>query len=93
MQAVLVERLSREIQQWGDKTYEVMRKISCPDKLSFWIADNIPMSRDCRIYIIGLHSTVQRLRFELHLLQKVCGLFPSASAHQKYMFGSESMDF
>jgi len=64
-------KLRQEIRKWGDRTYSVINKINCPDHMAYWLADNIPITDVHKLQILSLHSSIQRLRLELHLIQNV----------------------
>ena len=67
-----MEELKKEIRkQWGCGTFVAMERITCPDHMAYWIADNIPLFNHAKLYILQLNSTIQRLRYELHLISKV----------------------
>lgn len=65
----LMCKLRQEIRKWGDRTYSVINKINCPDHMAYWLADNIPITDVHKLQILSLHSSIQRLRLELHLIQ------------------------
>ena len=66
-----MDRVRSEIKMWGDKTYTAVDKMSSSEQLAYWLADNIPMTDRDKLQILLLHSPIQRLRYELHLIQRV----------------------
>nr|CAD7449307.1 unnamed protein product [Timema bartmani] len=42
-----------------------------PIDLSYWVAQNLPLSDEQRLTVLKLDSAIQRLRWELNALQKI----------------------
>ena len=42
-----------------------------PKELSFWVATNLPLDDTHRLKILEINCAIQRLRFELSLIEKV----------------------
>jgi hypothetical protein len=42
-----------------------------PKELSFWVATNLPLDDGYRLKILEINCAIQRLRFELSLIEKV----------------------
>uniref|UniRef100_A0A914W5Q9 Protein cereblon n=1 Tax=Plectus sambesii TaxID=2011161 RepID=A0A914W5Q9_9BILA len=66
---VIKSQLVAELSQWYDPT----RVAPLADNLvdfSFWVATNLPIDDDNKLFLLGINCTVQRLRCELYLIRQ-----------------------
>jgi len=64
-----MRRVKSEIISWGDDAFAA--SMTCPERLSYWVAANMTVSDKDRIILLAISSSIQRLRYELHLLRQV----------------------
>uniref|UniRef100_H2YDD6 Protein cereblon n=1 Tax=Ciona savignyi TaxID=51511 RepID=H2YDD6_CIOSA len=59
----------KELKEWNGRLVESQ----CPDSatdFSFWVVTMIPLTVERRLFLLQLHSAIQRLRCELNMLRK-----------------------
>ena len=65
-----MERVKRELTSWNE-TLQVNKLPKDPTAFSFWVASNLPLDDHMKIRLLTINCAVQRLRYQLNILQKV----------------------
>ncbi|CAG2116114.1 unnamed protein product, partial [Medioppia subpectinata] len=66
---LLMDRIKVYLKTWQFNDYSSPAPLK-PCEFSYWVASNLPMDDSQRCQLLTINSSVQRLRFELSLLQK-----------------------
>ena len=87
-----------EMREWNQQLEEKHCPSGASD-FSYWVITNLPVSDKQKLELFSMNSAIQRLREELHLLQKVSSflvlaLNPAASfrIYQLLEYGAKLID-
>lgn len=66
-----MERVREELSKWGGLAVTDLANIKSLDQMSYWLAANLPLSDKDKIELLEHNCSIQRVRSELKLMQKV----------------------
>lgn len=91
---LVVSKVVQELKQWYD--VEQLQEMSHnATAFSFWVASNLPISNQSKLFLLSLNCGLQRLRYELSLMQQCTSFFcrecHARLGHKKHVFSMSYM--
>jgi len=80
-----MKEIGKELQSWND-TFEEDKMPKDVFAFSFWVASILPLSDNDKLQFLTLNCAIQRLRYELDVMQRVSKEF----IHYEHFYNAPS---